>query len=155
MATPLERVQAAWATGDRMALHREVEQLAAEGHSQQVLEEALESLLLQVRAAGADDDTEEIINGVWDRLTGWCRESQQIKTLVKTNQALRTDANEELATAIISNYKSSLKKKDSLSDSTQAQGTSLRLEDLEVVRSLVNRLGADQVHRLVEELKNV
>ena len=30
MATLLERVQAAWATGDPLALHREVEQLAAE-----------------------------------------------------------------------------------------------------------------------------
>jgi hypothetical protein len=80
MATPLERVQAAWATGDRLELHRTVEQLAAEGHSQQALEDALESLLLEVRAAGADDDTEEVIMGVWDRLTGWCHESRHIKT---------------------------------------------------------------------------
>ena len=63
MATPLERVQAAWATGDPLALHREVEQLAAEGHPRQALEDALEALLLEVRTAGADDNTEEIING--------------------------------------------------------------------------------------------
>ena len=79
MATPLERVQAAWATGDPLALHREVEQLAAEGQPQQALEDALEALLLKVRAAGADDDTEEIINGVWDRLTGWCHAGRHIR----------------------------------------------------------------------------
>lgn len=80
MTTPNERIRAAWATGDRLALHREVEELAAAGHSQQTLENALEELLLEVRAAGADDDTEEIINGVWDRLTGWCDASRHIRT---------------------------------------------------------------------------
>jgi len=54
--------------------------MAAEGVAQQALEDALEALLLEVRAAGADDDTEEIINGVWDRLTGWCHEKWHIKT---------------------------------------------------------------------------
>ncbi|MEK7216128.1 MAG: hypothetical protein AAB289_11075, partial [Chloroflexota bacterium] len=67
MSTPFKRVQAAWATGDPLALHREVEQLAAEGCSRQALEDALEALLLAVRTAGAGDATEEIINGVWDR----------------------------------------------------------------------------------------
>jgi hypothetical protein len=81
MAAVLERVQAAWNSGDPRPLHREVEQLAAQGHSRQVLEEALEALLREVRAAGAYDDTEEIINGVWDRLTGWCHESQHIGTV--------------------------------------------------------------------------
>lgn len=80
MATTLERIQAAWATGNRLALHREVEQLAAEGLSRQALEETLEALLRQVRSSGADDETEEIINGVWDRLTGWCNASRQITT---------------------------------------------------------------------------
>lgn len=79
MATPLERVQAAWATGDPLALHREVEQLAAEGQPRQALEDALEALLLEVRTAGADDDTEELINGVWDRLTGWCHADRHIR----------------------------------------------------------------------------
>ena len=79
MATPLERVQAAWATGDPLALHREVEQLAAEGQPQQALEDVLEELLLKVRTAGADDATEEIINGVWDRLTGWCHADRHIR----------------------------------------------------------------------------
>ena len=79
MATIRERVQAAWDTGDPLGLHREVEQLASEGHSRQALEDALEALLLAVRTAGAGDDTEEIINGVWDRLTGWFHASRHIE----------------------------------------------------------------------------
>jgi hypothetical protein len=78
MADITERIQAAWASGDPMELHRQVERLASEGHSRQALEDALEALLRQVRDAGADDDTEEIINGVWDRLTGWCHPRQRI-----------------------------------------------------------------------------
>jgi hypothetical protein len=79
MTTLQERIQAAWDTNDPLALHREVERLAAEGHSQQSLEDALEALLLAVRTAGASDATEEIINGVWDRLTGWCHSQQHIE----------------------------------------------------------------------------
>ena len=83
MATPLERVQAAWASGDPLALHREVERLAAEGHSQQALEEALEALLHAIREAGAGDDSEETVNGVWDRLTGWCHPARHIETVAR------------------------------------------------------------------------
>ena len=83
MATLQERIQTAWNTGDPLALHREVEQLAGEGHSREALEEALEALLLAVRAAGASDDMEEIINGVWDRLTGWCHQVRHIATQAK------------------------------------------------------------------------
>jgi hypothetical protein len=78
MTTIQERIQAAWDTNDPLALHREVELLAAEGHSQQSLEDALEALLLAVRTAGASDTTDEIINGVWDRLTGWCHSNRHI-----------------------------------------------------------------------------
>jgi hypothetical protein len=92
MATALNRVQTAWATGDPLALHREVERLAAEGHSRQSLEDALEALLLAVRATGAGDDTEEIINGVWDRLTGWCHVDQHIGTLPGKDQQASVDA---------------------------------------------------------------
>ncbi len=80
MATPLERIQAAWRTGDPWALHREVEALAADGCCGDQIEQAIEVLLLEVRAAGADEDTEEIINSVGDRLHGWCHESYHIKT---------------------------------------------------------------------------
>jgi hypothetical protein len=80
MTTIRDRVQAAWASGDPLALHREVEQLATEGYSQQALEDALEALLLAVRQARAGDEVEEIINGVWDRLTGWCYPARHIET---------------------------------------------------------------------------
>ena len=86
MATTLERVQAAWATGDPLALHREVEQLAAQGNSRQTLDDALEALLHVVRNAGVDDETEEIINGVWDRLTGSCHASSHIGTLSRKEE---------------------------------------------------------------------
>ena len=92
MATPLERVQAAWASGDPLALHREVEQLAAEGHSQQALEDALEGLLLMVRTTGVGDDTEEIINGVWDRLTGWCHPGRHIDTQARKDKGPGADS---------------------------------------------------------------
>src|SRR5436190_12252421 len=91
MATALNRVQTAWATGEPLALHREVERLAAEGHSRQALENALEALLLAVRATGAGDNTEEIINGVWDRLTGWCHSDQHIGTLPSKEQRTSAD----------------------------------------------------------------
>ena len=80
MASLLERMQLAWRTGDPLAVHREVERLAAEGHTKEHLEASLELLLLEVRASGASDDAEEIINSVWDRLTGWCHASRQIDT---------------------------------------------------------------------------
>jgi hypothetical protein len=92
MATLLNRVQSAWATGDPLALHREVERLAAEGHSRQALEDALESLLLAVRATGAGDAQEEIINGVWDRLTGWCHADRHIGTLPGNEQRAPVDS---------------------------------------------------------------
>jgi hypothetical protein len=95
MATLRERIQAAWASGDPLALHREVEQLAAEGHSQQALEDALESLLLAVREAGGGDDKEEIVNGVWDRLTGWCHPTRYIKSLPSEENGAGADSPSE------------------------------------------------------------
>ena len=92
MATPVERVQAAWNTGDPLALHREVEQLAAEGQPRNVLEDALEALLTAVRATGTDDATEEIINGVWDRLTGWCHADRHIRALSPKEKASGVDS---------------------------------------------------------------
>jgi hypothetical protein len=92
MAALGERVQAAWASGDPLALHREVEQLAAEGHSQQALEDALEALLLAIREAGAGDDREEIVNGVWDRLTGWCHPARHIETVARKEKGAGPDS---------------------------------------------------------------
>jgi hypothetical protein len=92
MATLAQRIQAAWTTGDPLALHREVERLAAEGHSQQALEDAREALLLAVREAGAGDDTEEIVNGVWDRLSGWCHPPRQIETRARNENGAAADS---------------------------------------------------------------
>lgn len=78
--TPLDRIKAAWATAEReQELNRAVESLATQGVTCDVLDEALVSLLLEVRAAGAGDEIEEIINSVGDRLHGWCHSSRQIE----------------------------------------------------------------------------
>ena len=81
MTTPFERVKAAWGSSDRSGeLNRVVETMAAEGVLLETLDDALVRLLDEVRAAGLDDDTEEIINSVGDRLHGWCHESYHIET---------------------------------------------------------------------------
>ena len=81
MATAFERVRAAWQSVDRRTdLNRVVETMAAEGVLRETLDDALGELLLEIRAAGADDDTEEIINCVGDRLHGWCHVSRHIAT---------------------------------------------------------------------------
>ena len=56
----------------------------------------------------------------------------------------------ELASNIISNYKSVIKKEDGLTDAPPERGAAagLNLADLEAVKGLVNRLGAEQVKRL-------
>ena len=53
----------------------------------------------------------------------------------------------ELPPNIISNYKSQIKRKNG---GGSKRGTGLKVEDFETVRSLVNRLGSEQVMRLVE-----
>ncbi|VTR90898.1 unnamed protein product [Gemmata massiliana] len=79
MATPFERVKAAWGLSNRESeLNRVVEAMASEGVTRDELDNALGQLLDEVRDAGADDETEEIINNVGDRLHGWCHESRRI-----------------------------------------------------------------------------
>lgn len=64
----------------------------------------------------------------------------------------------ELSKSIISNYKSTLKRKGELggpgvvSRGRRGGSGTIQLEDLETVRGLVSRLGAEQVRRLVEVL---
>jgi hypothetical protein len=86
------RIREAWNSGQPLALHTAAEQLAAEGHAEAAINDSLEKLLLEVRAGGADDETEERIMGVMDRLTGWCHGSQHIRT---TRTGLPTE--EEIA----------------------------------------------------------
>lgn len=78
MLIPYERLRTAWDTGDRMTLHRAAEDMAAEGVTRDALDDALGQLRDEVRAAGADDDTEEIILGVGDRIHGWCHRDGHI-----------------------------------------------------------------------------
>jgi hypothetical protein len=72
--------QAAWETGVPFALDRVAEQLARAGSSKSVLYDSLERLLFKARDEGADDDSEERILGVMDRLTGWCDPDSRIVT---------------------------------------------------------------------------
>ncbi|HEY2784715.1 MAG TPA: hypothetical protein VGJ05_07030 [Fimbriiglobus sp.] len=81
MPTPYDRLKLAWvATDRRTALNRTVEEMAAEGVNRVDLDAALGRLLDDVRAAGADDETEEEITGIGDRLHGWVVESRRIRT---------------------------------------------------------------------------
>jgi hypothetical protein len=80
MTTIDTRIREAWNTGDPMSLHAAAEQLASEGNEESAIYDALERLLLEVRDADADDNTEERIMGVMDRLSGWCHESGHIRT---------------------------------------------------------------------------
>ena len=86
MASPFERVKVAWTAPDpKGELNRVVEVMAAEGVTRAELDAALAQLLLEVRAAGVDDDTEEIILGVCDRLHGWCSLAYHITTRTSPN----------------------------------------------------------------------
>ena len=81
MASPYERMKSAWELPDgRLALHRVVEVMAAEGATRDELDHALAHLLDDVRAAGADEAAEEVICSVGDRLHGWCHASRHIQT---------------------------------------------------------------------------
>lgn len=69
---------------------------------------------------------------------------------------VKSTFNKELSTSLISNYKSVMKKKSGdgrrrgrpVAAGSGAGG--IRVDDLETVRGLVRRLGADNVRRLVE-----
>jgi hypothetical protein len=76
---------------------------------------------------------------------------------------IKTTHGKELSKSIISNYKSNMKRKGELKGARRGRkpgpvaaagktGGSVRLDDLEVVRGLVSRLGADQLKRLVAVL---
>jgi hypothetical protein len=55
----------------------------------------------------------------------------------------------ELPANIISNYKSQIKRKSGMSGPGHGRRGGLQVEDFETVRGLVQRLGADQVRRIV------
>lgn len=64
---------------------------------------------------------------------------------------IKTNFGKDLPTSIISNYKSVLKRKGGSSGrGRRSGGGSLDFGDLETVRNLVSRLGADHVKKLVD-----
>ncbi len=72
------QLREAWESPDRRgALNRTVERLAPDA-TRTDLDAALDRLLLEARAAGADEDTEEVINEVSDRLHGWVHPASRI-----------------------------------------------------------------------------
>ena len=86
MATPFDRVKAAWNSPDCGGeLNRAVETMAAEGVGRAELYAALARVLGEVRAAGADEVTEDIILDVCDRLYGWCAPEWHITTRTSPN----------------------------------------------------------------------
>jgi hypothetical protein len=88
MATPFERIKAAWDSSDREGeLNRVVEVMAAEDVTREDLDDALARLLSAARTAGADDETEEIINCVGDRLHGWGNAKYHIATRTRSTPA--------------------------------------------------------------------
>jgi hypothetical protein len=64
------------------------------------------------------------------------------------HEHIKTKFGVELPPNIISNYKSQIKRENG--GSGRGRRTELKIEDFETVRGLVQRLGADQVQRLVE-----
>lgn len=78
---------------------------------------------------------------------GWEAPPLELQTFIKDRFQV------ELPTNIISNYKSVIKKEDGAGGAKPAAARAaggMKLADLEEVKGLVNRLGADQVKKLVE-----
>ena len=67
---------------------------------------------------------------------------------------IKTAFNTELAPNIISNYKSQIKREGRISGGgggfPTRRGISLQMDDVKAIRSLVTRLGAEQVKELVD-----
>lgn len=80
MATVDERMAAAWSSGGAGALGPQVERAAREGVPESDILGALERLLLSLRETGLDDESDDRINEVMDRLTGWGHPSGRIRT---------------------------------------------------------------------------
>jgi hypothetical protein len=79
MPTIYDQLVTAWESDDPLALDHAAERLAAAGVTESSILEGLIQLLLATRANGADDETEERIHEVMDRLTGWCLASNRIR----------------------------------------------------------------------------
>jgi hypothetical protein len=106
-------------------------------------------------ASGADLSQADLVRTALQDLGGDAK-PQAIQDHIKSK------FNREVTKGIISNYKSTMKKKGLVGGGRRGPGRparlgspsggSVRLDDLEAVRGLVTRLGADQVVRLVKVL---
>jgi hypothetical protein len=88
----------------------------------------------------------EMVRAAIDEL-GWDAKPQPMHDLIKTK------FNTELAPNIISNYKSVLKRESGKGGTTgtkRGRKAGAQFADLEAIRGLVTRLGADQVKKLVD-----
>ncbi|AMV24762.1 hypothetical protein VT84_10225 [Gemmata sp. SH-PL17] len=75
---------------------------------------------------------------------GWKVGPQELQEFIKEQY------DTELATNIISNYKSVIKREKGGGAKTGGRKGGAQFSDLQAVQSLVNRLGADQVKKLVD-----
>lgn len=75
----------------------------------------------------------------------------------KIQEYVKTKYNKELSTTLISNYKSMMKKRSGMPPGRRGRppkgSGAIQIEDLETVRSLVRRLGSENVVRLVDVVK--
>lgn len=83
----LDDLRAALKSGPPHALDSLVESLARQGISESELTGLLEQLLLECRSRNPDDESEEGILGVMDRLTGWCHPSSRITTAMPSTSS--------------------------------------------------------------------
>lgn len=75
---------------------------------------------------------------------GWEAGPQELQPCIKEKFGVELPAN------VISNYKSVLKRAGGKTSSKRGRKPGAQFSDLEAVRGLVTRLGADQVKKLVE-----
>ncbi|HEY1191231.1 MAG TPA: hypothetical protein VGE74_26590 [Gemmata sp.] len=75
---------------------------------------------------------------------GWTASPLELKEAIQTKHGV------ELPNNVISNYKSVIKKESGMSGAVPTAGAGLNLGDLEAMRNLVKRLGAEQVKKLAE-----
>jgi hypothetical protein len=68
----------------------------------------------------------------------------EMQTVIKNKFGVELPAN------IISNYKSQIKRKNGGGGPGRGRRGGLQVEDIEIIRGLVRRLGADQVKRIAE-----
>jgi hypothetical protein len=83
--------------------------------------------------------------------TGWDSKPAELQTYIKETYSV------ELAPNIISNYKSQIKRETQspvAATRTKTSSGGLQIDDFALVRTLVTRLGANQVKQLVDVIED-